>query len=325
MKGLRLVLIAAILLGCGSSLGYAQETAVKPPGSVSTATEAAAPVKKENSLPIYKEGWQFFVAPYFWMIGANINVAKQGAKGATASVAVPWYDLVPDYFSKVFGAMGRVEVWKERWGFFIDNVFVYMGDTTSGGGAKKIELRNVPVPVHLITSGTVKAIIRQGFLDVGGRYLLGTLPLSPDKLLPVLSCELLGGVRYNWYNSNTSLAVDATLTGPAGQMQITRGGSFDMPFRLMVVEPFLGLRTGVWFTEKLNLLLRVDVGGFGFVAYNHVDSNLEALLGYKVHDNIRLEAGYRGRYYSFDKGSGSEGIKSHGWYHGPVLGAVFSF
>jgi hypothetical protein len=101
------------------------------------------------------------------------------------------------------------------------------------------------VPVHLSTSGAVKVIIRQGFLDVGGRYLLGTVPLSPDKPLPVLSCELLGGVRYNWYNQSTSLAVNATLTGPAGQVQITRGGTFDMPFRLMVVEPFLGLRTGV--------------------------------------------------------------------------------
>jgi hypothetical protein len=70
-----------------------------------------------------------------------------------------------------------------------------------------------------------------------------------------------------------------------------------MPFCPTEVEPFLGLRTGVWFTEKMNLLFRADVGGFGFVAYNNVDSNLEALLGYKVRENIRIEAGYRGRYY----------------------------
>jgi hypothetical protein len=44
-----------------------------------------------------------------------------------------------------------------------------------------------------------------------------------------------------------------------------------------------------------------------------------------VRENILIEAGYRGRYYAFGKGSGSEGIKSHGWYHGPGLGAVFNF
>ena len=70
-------------------------------------------------------------------------------------------------------------------------------------------------------------------------------------------------------------------------------------------------RTGVWFTEKMNLLfggrsgwfcqLRrclaekirsvPDLGGFGFTAYNNVDSHLEAWLGFKVRENIRSEAG----------------------------------
>ena len=272
---------------------------------------------------IVKDDWQFFVAPYMWMVGVNINISKQGTRGATAAAKFPWYDIVPDYFSKVFGAMGRIEVWKGRWGFFVDNVYLYVGDTVSGGASKKIDLANVPLPVHLIGSGNLKLIIRQGFLDVGGRYLLGTLPLSSDKPLPLLSCELLGGVRYNWFNQSASLGVDATLTGPAGHQQITKGKDFDLSSSYMVVEPFLGLRTGFWFTEKLNLLLRADIGGFGFVAYEDFNSNLEALVGYKVHDQIRLYLGYRGRYYYFNKGS--DAVKSHGWYNGPVVGAVFSF
>jgi hypothetical protein len=306
-----------------SSTAYSQEVAAPIQEMTGGTSNQVNQMKADNRLPFNKEGWQFFVAPYFWMVGVNINASKQGARGATAAVDIPWYDLVPDYFSKVFGAMGRVEIWKDRWGFFIDNVFIYVGETASAGGSKEIKSPDVPPGTRLIPSGKANVIIRQGFLDVGGRYLLGTLPLSPDKPLPILSCELLGGARYNWYNSNTSLALEATLAGPPAAPTITRGGTFNMPVRLMVIEPFLGLRTGVWFTEKLNLLLRVDMGGFGVVAYNDFNSNLEALAGYKVHDNIRLEAGYRGRYYSFNKGG--ENIKSHGWYHGPVLGAVFSF
>jgi hypothetical protein len=42
----------------------------------------------------------------------------------------------------------------------------------------------------------------------------------------------------------------------------------------MLVESLLD----VWFTEEMNLLFRADVSGFGFAAYNNVDSNLEALL-----------------------------------------------
>ena len=96
-----------------------------------------------------------------------------------------------------------------------------------------------------------------------------------------------------------------------------------IPCSLSIVEPFVGMRIGFWFTPKLNLLLKADCGGFGFVAYNNVDSVLEALVGYQVHKNIRIYGGYRGRYFS---GSGStKDIAVHGWFHGPMLGAVFSF
>ena len=74
---------------------------------------------------------------------------------------------------------------------------------------------------------------------------------------------------------------------------------------------------------ELNLLLRGDCGGFGIVAYNSVDSVLEALVGYKVHENIRLYGGYRARYFS---GNGNaKALVAHGWFHGPTLGAAFNF
>ena len=179
------------------------------------------------------------------------------------------------------------------------------------------------IPVHLQLSGDLKIWTRLLWQDVGVRYLLGTVPLNADKPLPVVSFELLGGLRYTYYNQDTSLSLNATLTGPFGQEQISRGGSFFSSAQLSIFEPFVGMRVGVWFTPKLNLLLRADCGGFGFVAYNNVDSVLEALLGYQVHKNIRIYGGYRGRYFS---GSGStKDIAVHGWFHGPMLGAAFNF
>ena len=152
---------------------------------------------------------------------------------------------------------------------------------------------------------------------------MGTLPLNANKPLPVVSWELLGGFRYTYYNQFTRLNLNATLTGPLGQQQISRGGSFTSSLQLSIAEPFVGLRVGFWFTPKVNLLLKADCGGFGVVAYNNVDSVLEALLGYQVHKNIAIYGGYRGRYFS---GSGSaKDIAAHGWFHGPMLGSVFSF
>lgn len=121
----------------------------------------------------------------------------------------------------------------------------------------------------------------------------------------------------------TSLGLNATLTGPLGNFQISRGGSFFDSVSLSIAEPFIGMRIGFWFTQSLNLILKADCGGFGFVAYNNVDSVLEALVGYQVHENIRIYGGYRGRYFS-ESGS-TKDIAVHGWFHGPMLGAVFSF
>jgi hypothetical protein len=238
---------------------------------------------------------------------------------------VPWYNLVPLLFSKVFGGMGRVEIWKGRWGLISDTNFIYISDSVSAGGARELQLnpKNLPVtiPVRLQLSGDLKVWSRLLWQDVGVRYLVGTVPLNAEKPLPVVSWELLGGLRYTYYSQDTSLGLNATLTGPLGQEQIVRGGSFFDALHLSIFEPYVGMRLGFWFTPKLNLLLKADCGGFGFVAYNNVDSVLEALVGYQVHKNIRIYGGYRGRYASL----GTRDLAVHGWFHGPMLGSVFSF
>ena len=304
---------------------YSQEepgSAKEQPGPTQ---EKAGAAKDDDRLPIYKEGWQFFLAPYLWIPGNHLDFSHQGKFSGTTVMDMPWYDIVPLLFSKAIGGMGRVEIWNGRWGVFSDTNFVYIGESVSGGGAMELKLnaRRLPItiPVSLQLSGDAKFWTRLLFQDVGVRYLLGSVPLSAEKSLPVLTCELLGGLRYIYSNQDTSLGLNATLTGPLGHLQITRGGSFFDATSLSVVEPLIGLRLGLWFTPKLNLLLKADCGGFGFVAYNNVDSVLEAEVGYEVRKNIHIYAGYRGRYASVC----TTDVAVHGWIHGPMLGTVFSF
>jgi hypothetical protein len=119
---------------------------------------------------------------------------------------------------------------------------------------------------------------------------------NPDKPVPVASFELFGGLRYTYLNQDTRLGLNATLTDTSGQEQVTGGGSLFSSLQFSIFEPFVGMRLGLWLTQKFNLLLKADCGGFGFVTYNHVDSVLEALVGYQVHKNIRIYGGYRGCY-----------------------------
>jgi hypothetical protein len=321
MKGLKTTIMIIILLVL-STAAYSQELAMatEPPGS---AQEKAARAQDDDRLPIYKEGWQFFVAPYLWIPGAHLDLSHQGKFRGTIVADVPWYNLVPLLFSKVMGGMGRVEIWYGRWGVISDTNFIYIGDSISAGGARELKRLPLPVPVRLQLSGNLKLWSRLLWQDVGLRYLVGTIPINPDKPVPVASFELLGGLRYTHLNQDTRLSLNAALTGPGGQELVSRGGSLFSSLQFSIFEPFVGFRLGLWLTQKFNLLLKADCGGFGFVAYNHVDSVLEALVGYQVHKNIRVYGGYRARYGS--GGGDAKDVTMHGWFHGPMLGAAFSF
>lgn len=326
MRGLKATTIIILLLYL-STTAYSQEKLGPTEEKPGVTQEKATAAKEDDRLPIYKEGWQFFLAPYLWIPGAHLSLSHQGRFSGTTVANVPWYELVPLLFSKAMGGMGRVEIWNGRWGVFSDTTFLYIGESISGGGAREFKLNPkklpVTIPVRLQLSGDMKIWTRLLWQDVGVRYLLGSVPLKAEKTLPVVSFELLGGLRYTYYNQDTSLGLNATLSDPLDRLQISRGGSFFSSVQLSIFEPFVGMRVGFWFTPKLNLLLRADCGGFGFVAYDNVDSVLEALLGYQVQKNIRIYGGYRGRYFS---GSGStKNIAIHGWFHGPMLGAAFNF
>jgi hypothetical protein len=324
--GVRSAISIILLLVLGTA-AYAQENPATTKGESGAAQEKATAAKEDDRLPLYKEGWQFFVAPYLWIPGAHLSLSHQGKFSGTTVADMPWYELVPLLFSKAMGGMGRVEIWNGRWGVFSDTTFLYIGESISGGTARDLKLNPKqlpgPIPVTLRLSGDLKMWTRLLWQDVGVRYLLGTVALNPDKPLPVVSFELLGGLRYTYYNQDVSLGLNATLTGPSGRELISRGGSFFSATQLSIFEPFVGMRVGVWFTPTVNLLLRADCGGFGFVAYDNVDSVLEALIGYQVHKDIRLYGGYRARYFSGS--GGTKDIAVHGWFHGPMLGAAFSF
>jgi hypothetical protein len=323
---LRVGLLAFLLTTLAGRAGLAADnpTPQHEPGSVA---EKTATPKEDDRLPIYKEGWQFMVAPYLWIPGAHLDLSHQGKVSGSVVANMPWYEIVPLLFSKVMGGMGRVEIWYGKWGVFSDTTFIYIGESISAGGAKELKLtpKQLPVtiPVKLQLSGDLKLWTRLLWQDVGVRYLIATVPLKADRALPVMSFEALGGLRYTYYNQDTSLSLNTTLTSPVAQGSINRGGNVFSAMQLSILKPFLGMRVGVWFTPKLNLLLRADCGGFGFGQYNSVDSVLEALLGYQVHKDIRIYGGYRGRYFSAT--GSTKDIAAHGWFHGPMLGAAFSF
>ncbi len=269
--------------------------------------------KEDDRLPIHNQDqWQFFLSPYVWIPGVN---ASATALGRTQNTNIPWWDVASTLFSKSIGVMGRAEAWKGRWGVFLDGYFTYFGTSGSKVGAerektfgpfdftlnKQITLRglslNVAIPgqigpgtVTLTPSGSVKYISRLGNLDLGARFLVGAWPLNAEKLLPVLSCELLGGPRFNSINQYLRINLSAIRVANVpiadigrfslvAKRETVKNGSLVIDYTNQYLEPFIGVRLGLWLTAKAVVILKGDVGGFGIIADDHVDCNLEALVG----------------------------------------------
>ena len=69
--------------------------------------------------------------------------------------------------------------------------------------------------------------------------------------------------------------------------------------------------------------LRGDVGGFGWVADDNWDCDLEASLGWKFGDGVLLSLGYRARGQWEDNSSSD--TTAEGWFHGPEIGLTWRF
>ena len=347
-----------MVLVCGSPSGYAAEGAGAPPGTASTTPVAAEKTQEDDRLPIHKQDeWQFFLSPYMWITGinANVNTLKK-----TTTTAIPWWDVAAALFSKTIGTMGRAEVWKGRWGVYLDGYFTYVGSSSSQVGAshertfgpvdftlnKQIHLGgldiNVPIPgkigpgnITLTPSGSVKYISRLGNLDLGGRFLVGTWPLSAEKPLPAVSLEILGGPRFNSINQYirinlsaikiATVPIDIGRFSLVGKHQTVKNGSLVIDYNNQYFEPFLGVRLGLWLSPKFLVSLKGDVGGFGLVGDDHVDCNMEALLGYRVSQHVYAYAGYRAHGAWYDFGQDLVQVNVAMWVHGPVLGMTYAF
>jgi hypothetical protein len=350
MRRWRLAMLSVVVILSLSAPGYGAETTATP-------AEPSAKAKDDDRLPIYpRDEWQFYVSPYIWIPGVNLNI---NALRASTSTNIAWWDIASRLFTNAIGVMGRAEAWKGRWGLYFDGYFTYLGASGSQVGATRTQTLGPvnfaidrPVTVNgatfrlnlpgqasgsisLTPSGSASFISRVVGLDMGGRYLVGTRSWQPDREFPVLSLEILGGLRFSSFNQFLKLNysvirvnqanVDFRRVSLSAERQSINNGSYTLDSTLQVFEPFIGPRIYIWFNPKVLLSLKGTVGGFGLVAYNSLTCDLEALLGYRVTKTIYAYGGYRARGFWMNFGEGQAKVSLAGWFNGPVLGSAFKF
>ncbi len=260
------------------------------------AATCMAPAWAQESLPegqASADGWQFSVAPYIWgvMINGDVTIA-----GAETSVDTGLVEIIEESDS-IFAFLGHFEVMKGNFGAYLDTTYM---------------------DVHVdsdIGVFDVDSDLRTLFMDVGAFYRVGEWPLGAQPSGGDgrhLRLDLTAGARY------TDLKVDLDLSVGALSTSLDNGKNW--------IDPIVGGRVIADLTDRLVLVARSDIGGFG--AGSDFTWNVIANLGYRFElfgaPAVAL-GGYRALYQDFEEGSGLNKFAWDIWVHGPIIALNVKF
>jgi hypothetical protein len=207
-------------------------------------------------------------------------------RGQSTDVDASFLDLL-DKTDTLVGLAGRLEVTKGRFGVFGD--FFYAKTEVEDAGVTGLDVTT-----------------RMWFIDFGGQFRV--LDTTEDRV-PGLTLDVYGGGRYNF------LELDLDTAGVPSRNQSKNW-----------IDPIVGARLGVHFTEHVFLLFAGDVGGFG-VGSDFAWSVL-GLFGYKWQSGTvewAILAGYKALGQDYTDGSGPQRFRWDVVMHGPVLGFTVRF
>ena len=227
------------------------------------------------------EGWSVRLTPYLWFAGLKGDV---GVGGRIAEVDASFGDIV-DHLE--LGAMGALEARHGRWGLGADVMYLKLGDDG-----------DIATPGPLVDH-----------FD----FDMSALIISPQVSYRVTrpgraSVDLLGGIRY-WHLSNT-----LKLTGETErelELDASKGW----------VDPMVGARLGLDFSDRWFGLARGDIGGFG--AGSEFSWQALGAIGYRFDSLGRYSAlaGYRYLDVDYD----DEGFLFDIGMGGPTIGFIFAW
>jgi hypothetical protein len=102
------------------------------------------------------DNWQISFNPYIWFLSLDAEGTVSGNLRSFSGDVDLGFDDIVDYLD--FGAMGRVEAWKGKWGLTFDGLFINLSADKSFQGR--------------LANSSLDADLRIGMADFGLAYRL---------------------------------------------------------------------------------------------------------------------------------------------------------
>jgi len=247
------------------------------------------------------DDWEIRLIPYFWFLSIDAEGTVNGnLRSLSADVDLSFGDVM-DHID--FGAMGRVEAWKGKWGLFFDGLFLNLSADGSFKGRSGI------------TNFSLDVDARLGSADFGLAYRLFEQRFGNENKQS-LAFEPYGGLRYAYLREKVDLTVNIPGVGSAGR---TLGTSEDW------VEPFVGGRVIWGLNDKLAINIAGDAGGFGIGSASDLTWQIKGGVDYKLSKNVTFNAGYRYLELDYSRGSGANEFGVDLRAKGPFVGLKILF
>jgi len=241
-------------------------------------------------LPIYAEGSDSGSDSWQYTLVAYLHLAGMNGevtvKGDTVEVNESFSDLIEN---ADFGGSFHLEARKGKWGVFVDPMYMKMSADEEVG----------PLIVEIE--------VEQWLVEFGGLYKFSNWSLgnAGDRKA---SIDLLAGGRY------FSLDVDMDFN-----LLPNKDGIGDW------IDPFVGIIFKADLSNKISLLLRGDIGGFGIGSASDFAWNVYTALGYDLSEKTTLWFGYRVLDIDYEDESGADLFAWDMATSGLVVGLAYRF
>ena len=264
------------------------------------------------------DAWRFRYALYGWApsVGGSLT-----ARGQTANVNASFIQTLQKSDS-LLGYMGYFEADKGKVGVYLDTVWAKLGFDSS-----TTTQRNPIAGLQVSTSRNTTATYSFAIIEAGGLYEFARWPGSPGSFT-----ALDGLVGFRYWNSRVDLnfdfdgTVDFTRLGNAlgRNVEFSRSFALARSGNLDWIDPVVGLRLRHQFTPSQEIMVRGDVGGFGFQSTFEwqavgVYSYAWQFTGYQ----LAALVGYRALGVNYSNPGNSNGIDLV--LHGPIIGFSVRF